>query len=532
MRITNQMMINSSISNIATNKNQLNTLSTELSTQKKISKPSEDPIIAIRALRLRSNLDEVTQYLNKNIPDADSWLSVTEDALDEGYSIISDLYNYCVQGSTDSYSEAERKTLAESLESLKQAFYKEGDVDYAGRYVFTGHATDRPLTYQSDTEAAKNDYTITQNFTRDNLSLKTAYTNAYSNEDILNLNVTIDPETGNVVTPNVTDVHRIQLAYKEIKDTNGSGDFDESDGTTFTLKLGEGNEISVELDDDGNVASTDGTLTAKYTDENGNAVSKNISIVSTSDPNYVPGDDEIAINSTTGELLLGDSVYRDVYENNSFSATYEKSNFLKDDINPTMYYDCIDNNTGIEYNKESEDIEYIVNFSQKLKVNTEASDAFNIYLGRNVDDLVSAVQNVLDVDSQIAQVKSMQNEVQYEDEDSQQKLATILEGLSKQRDLAEDKMTKAFEQGITQMQTYQEQISNAKADVGNRETRLALTKSRLTEQKTNFTDLKSQNEDIDLEEIVVTYSSAELVYQAALTAASKVVQQTLLDFLG
>lgn len=61
--------------------------------------------------------------------------------------------------------------------------------------------------------------------------------------------------------------------------------------------------------------------------------------------------------------------------------------------------------------------------------------------------------------------------------------------------------------------------------------RLNLTKSRLTEQKTNFTKLKSENEDIDLEEVVISYTAAELVYNASLTAASKVVQQTLLDFL-
>ena len=71
----------------------------------------------------------------------------------------------------------------------------------------------------------------------------------------------------------------------------------------------------------------------------------------------------------------------------------------------------------------------------------------------------------------------------------------------------------------------------AKADVGNRMNRLNLTKSRLTEQKTNFTKLKSENEDIDLEEVVINYTAAELVYNASLTAASKVVQQTLLDFL-
>ena len=67
MRITNQMMINSSMANIQVNKKQVNTLDTQLSTQKKINKPSEDPIIAIRALRLRASLNEV----------AARWLSST-----------------------------------------------------------------------------------------------------------------------------------------------------------------------------------------------------------------------------------------------------------------------------------------------------------------------------------------------------------------------------------------------------------------------------------------------------------------------
>ncbi|MFQ8902045.1 MAG: flagellin [Lachnospira eligens] len=87
-----------------------------------------------------------------------------------------------------------------------------------------------------------------------------------------------------------------------------------------------------------------------------------------------------------------------------------------------------------------------------------------------------------------------------------------MEGLTKQRDFAKSKMKDAFEAGIGQMQGYQEQVSNAKADVGNRQIRLDLTKTRLTEQKTNFTDLKSQNEDIDLEEIVVTYTSSYSLY--------------------
>ena len=43
--------------------------------------------------------------------------------------------------------------------------------------------------------------------------------------------------------------------------------------------------------------------------------------------------------------------------------------------------------------------------------------------------------------------------------------------------------------------------------------------------------LKSQNEDIELEDVMINYYSAELVYNSSISAASKVVRQSLLDFL-
>ena len=184
-----------------------------------------------------------------------------------------------------------------------------------------------------------------------------------------------------------------------------------------------------------------------------------------------------------------------------------------------------------EYEKKDEAIEYNINYSQKLKINTQADEAFDIYLGRDIDGLVKSVNDVLDIETQITQVKSMMEEERYRDEASQSTLNSMLEGLNKQYDLAKQNMTDSFENGIKQMKSYQQKNSVAKGDVGNRETRLTLTKSRVTEQKTNFKSLKSNNEDIDLEEVVIGYSSAELVYNASLSAASKVVQQTLLDFI-
>ena len=62
MRITNKMMSGNSLANINTNKEYLDKLNNQMATEKKITRPSDDPIVAIRALRLRSNLSEITQY--------------------------------------------------------------------------------------------------------------------------------------------------------------------------------------------------------------------------------------------------------------------------------------------------------------------------------------------------------------------------------------------------------------------------------------------------------------------------------------
>ena len=81
MRITNNMIMNTTKSNINRNKQTVSQRNTQMSTQKKIDVPSDDPVIAVRSLRLRSNLNEIDQFLNTNVADAEAWLDVTQSAL-------------------------------------------------------------------------------------------------------------------------------------------------------------------------------------------------------------------------------------------------------------------------------------------------------------------------------------------------------------------------------------------------------------------------------------------------------------------
>ena len=60
MRITNKIMQNNSLSNINLAKIAEDAKSSQVSSGKKIVRPSDDPIVAIRSLRLRSSVVEIT----------------------------------------------------------------------------------------------------------------------------------------------------------------------------------------------------------------------------------------------------------------------------------------------------------------------------------------------------------------------------------------------------------------------------------------------------------------------------------------
>ena len=84
-------MTNNTLTNINKNKQNLTKIEEQYNTGKKIQKPSDDPIIAIRALKLRSNLSEINQYYERNIPDARSWMEMSEGALQQITSLMTSI---------------------------------------------------------------------------------------------------------------------------------------------------------------------------------------------------------------------------------------------------------------------------------------------------------------------------------------------------------------------------------------------------------------------------------------------------------
>ena len=61
MRITNNIILHNTTGNINGNKVNVNNLNNQMTSQKKIQRPSENPVIAVRSLRLRTTLSEIDQ---------------------------------------------------------------------------------------------------------------------------------------------------------------------------------------------------------------------------------------------------------------------------------------------------------------------------------------------------------------------------------------------------------------------------------------------------------------------------------------
>ena len=210
MRITNSMMVSSTKININGNKTGVDRLNRQLASQKKIIKPSDDPIIAIRSLRLRSSLSTIDQYYERNIPDTESWMDVTETALVNIKDIVSKCYEQVVYGATDELNNENRLTIQKELKALQEQVYTEGNADYAGRTVFTGYKTNHQLTFTDSADAAKSNYSITEHLSYQNVESNKYYVNQIKDTTTTTL---LDPSPVNILQPQEYDIKRLRLSY-------------------------------------------------------------------------------------------------------------------------------------------------------------------------------------------------------------------------------------------------------------------------------------------------------------------------------
>ena len=212
MRITTKMMQNTSLGNLNSNKALQEKLTTQLSTMKKITRPSDDPVIAIRSLKLNASLNKIDQYYEKNSEDAESWLQLTESAIKTSIEILTGMRKYVVQGAQGTLTADNRKGIVDNLSNFYKEIYSTGNADSAGRSIFTGYRTDEPLSFKEDKEER---YSIVEQ--RDVTCMDiTTFVRTGELASINEGNFNAADKTTTEYQVDSYDIPRIRLAYKDV----------------------------------------------------------------------------------------------------------------------------------------------------------------------------------------------------------------------------------------------------------------------------------------------------------------------------
>lgn len=524
MRMTNKIMQNNSLYNINNNKLLQDQLSTMMSTQKKITRPSDDPVIAIRALRLRTNVSELTQYYEKNAPDAESWINVTEKALGTVTDVLTDMIKQANKGANKDYGPENLQIIVEQLKSLRDEFYSTGNVDYAGRYVFTGYRTDTTMSFTEEVEeqpAGYPSYEITEQTTVSNFDTIN-YTNI-GRLDGLNKNNYDDTAYDGINEQDDVsngDIHRLRLAYDAL-----------SDGMTPTITYSTAQgQMTVQVDNTVSVGAKPDDPYQQMLEAN--KANKDLTI-------FIP---------ETGEILFSNSVYSkieaDVTTETEFQIKYEKNSWKDGDLRPEHYFACkgttLDkdgNEKTVNYNQEyltgdkkKQVIEYDVGYNQKIQVNTTADEVFNHNLDRDIDDLEKALSELVTIDATKEDLDVVLKGLE-EGSAEYNEVKLKYEAADKAYSYIRENIHNMIQGSITKFQNYLDDTNVAITDNGTRSQRLDLISNRLMDQKTTFQTLQSENEDADIAEVAVQLTSTELTYEAALMATGKIMQTSLMNYI-
>lgn len=144
MRVTQSMLSNNLLRNLSTSYGKMAKLQEMIQTGKKITRPSDDPVVAVKGMSYRIDLDRVDQY-KRNISDAKKWLDTSDEALGQVNEALKRVQELTVQAANDSNTPEDREKIKAEISQLRLQIQDIANTKVGDNYIFSGTHTDKPL---------------------------------------------------------------------------------------------------------------------------------------------------------------------------------------------------------------------------------------------------------------------------------------------------------------------------------------------------------------------------------------------------
>lgn len=543
MRVTNNMLVNTLLRNVNRNMRTMQKKQDQLSTGKRVSAPSDDPVAITKILKYKTKINELEQY-DSNTKDALSWTQTTELSITNVSDALQRARELTVQAASDTNTLEERENIAQEIEQLKEHIIGNANKDFAGKYIFSA--------YQTDQKLLNKDGTFNINITDKELNSKprTIYeigvgeTMEVSTNGLDLFGSVLDATyfTNDVPTDDDTGTRGTKASFigedfdREIDHTGDSLSFS-VDGTSYTVDMTnlDGSAIPITNEelkqvilnaDDGGGNLLEDVATVTFNQNNDLVIETNT---------YGSGG-SVTYDATSTDIFTAQNPGDSVTGTDLVEASIIGTNTLFDaDI-------AADNTTRrlvVEYYGETQEIDIdmstlttVAGFTAQL--NTQLDTAFSDKKAK----LVSKYGGTYDIQVAGNPLTFQTTGSAIDGEDPSISVRTIksqkpqmMEDLDQLiSDLRADNQP-GIDSFLEKVDIHLENINSSRSEIGAKTNRLEMILKRIDDDSINVTQLLSNNQDVDMAETIMLLKNAENVYKASLSGGARVIQPSLLDFL-
>jgi len=333
--MTNAMMTNTTLMHVNRNMRQLDQIIRQIETGKRASRPSDNPLVASRALQFRTSVHENEQF-RRLVDQGMSWMNVTESTFTNiNQTLLREIRNLAVTGANDTNTLSQKQTIIAQMRSLFEEIGTSVNHTFNGQHLFSGFRTDQPPTFVTDNNYR---FVITQHFNLSDVSRERSFQRIYT---------TVNPSNpggtpSNIMQAVVHDISVLKLAYAEIstEDLRPAGTAASPPITAFLRHVDAPAGIHIPGFHVRKVSINDPQAYippqtfGDLRDDNGNPIP--LPNPQTTPPTTLDTP-VIHLVAETGELVMHGTTANN-FPREGVSVTFEKQGFRRGDLNPAVYF--------------------------------------------------------------------------------------------------------------------------------------------------------------------------------------------------
>jgi flagellar hook-associated protein 3 FlgL len=143
-RVTQSMLSTNMLRNLNSSYSKMSKLQDQINTGRVITRASDDPVVAVKGMDYRVQLDKIGQY-SRNLNEVYSWVDTTDTTLSQVTESLTRVQELVTQAANDTNTPDERAKMEVEIKQIREQIQDLANTQVGGKYIFSGTNTHTPL---------------------------------------------------------------------------------------------------------------------------------------------------------------------------------------------------------------------------------------------------------------------------------------------------------------------------------------------------------------------------------------------------